>query len=162
MRERHVAMKKVLEEIYRGMRRRRDEAKLMRLCVKELRAKHPDVITYRHAAGDQMVQQHHYRLRKLEGETTGAGDLFILKRNALGECGLMVEFKVRNNTLSPAQRDVRERATRAGYRYAVVTSLSQFKDVLNTYNHPEMLLEIDESDNSCATKGYGVVIDLTI
>ena len=119
--------------------RRRMEATIQRACVKYLREQFPQVITYRHGAGDQLKGgKGVYRWRMLEGEVAGAGDLFILKPNAAGKHGLMVEFKTPGNGLEPKQREVRMAVLGEGYAHAVVHSLQEFVGALNNYFVPTL------------------------
>ena len=110
---------------------RREEAKLHRLCVKLLRERLPDVVTYRHDGGVQLASSWHYRLRKMEGSTKGAPDLFIAQPGRSGRCGLFVELKSLSGVLTHDQNARIAHLQEVGYRCGVVRNKEQFLTLLS-------------------------------
>ena len=112
------------------------EAQLQRACVRNLRASHPAVITYRGHEGQQLAgaqrwrQLAAYRLARLEGRTKGAPDLLIALRGRDGKGALAIEFKTRTGKVSAEQAAAMAHLENQNIRTAVVRSEEEFAAAL--------------------------------
>lgn len=71
-------------------------------------------------------------IRKALGLTAGAPDTFMfIPRN--GCHGLAIEFKTETGVQSETQKDFQMRLEEQGYKYVIVRSLEEFKEVITDY-----------------------------
>lgn len=75
------------------------------------------------------------RILKAEGMTAGVADMLLLHPSADGVwAGLAVEFKTSKGRQSAFQKKWQEALEACGcYRYAVVRTFEEFKELLNSY-----------------------------
>lgn len=71
-------------------------------------------------------------IRKNMGVTKGAADTALFMQRGLYGA-LFIEFKTEKGLQSPAQRDWQSKVEKQGYKYVVVRSLEQFKEVVEEY-----------------------------
>ena len=69
------------------------------------------------------------------GCSPGYPDLFIHRRGHDGEIGLAVELKVEDKRLTRAQKKWRDALVAEGCQFAVIHSVAEFKQTLDTYLH---------------------------
>lgn len=71
-------------------------------------------------------------IRKALGLTAGAPDTFMfISRN--GYHGLAIEFKTKTGVQSETQKDFQMRLEEQCYKYVIVRSLEEFKEVITDY-----------------------------
>jgi len=117
---------------------RKDEEQLQKRCVRILRDRHPEAISYRHDGGDHLVM-HAQRTHRtaLGGHYPGAPDLLIILRGADGSSVLAVEFKSEKGTVKPHQEEVHSRMRVAGVHVHIVRDEADFFNKLMDHTHGE-------------------------
>ena len=70
--------------------------------------------------------------KKHEGMTAGVADLLLLVPNATHH-GLAIEMKTKTGRQQPSQKEWQQAAEAQGYRYEVVRSFEEFKNLINEY-----------------------------
>lgn len=112
------------------------ESHIQQLCVRWARLQFPVcqklLFSVPNGAHLSAVQA---RILKGEGMTSGVADLLLLHPSADGRwCGLAIEMKTAKGRQSPPQKAWQKAIEDAGcYRYAVVRSFEQFRELINNY-----------------------------
>lgn len=70
--------------------------------------------------------------RKALGLTAGAPDTFLFM-SCRGYHGLAIEFKTETGVQSEAQKLFQARLEVMGYKYVIIRSLEEFKEIINWY-----------------------------
>ena len=112
------------------------ESHLQQVCVKWARLQFPVcrelLFSVPNGAHLSKIQAN---ILKGEGMKAGVADLLFLHPSADGRyCGLAIEFKWGKNRQSEAQKAWQKALESLGcYRYAVVYSFDEFKELINNY-----------------------------
>ena len=132
---------------------RHNESQLQQQCVAWFRAQYPQyAILLTHVANEGNGNHVTGAIHKAEGTVAGVPDLLLFmpaSYKATEEehdgkwfrfCGLGIEMKTATGKQSQLQKDYQRMFEAARYRYEIVRSLDEFREVINTHIrncHPE-------------------------
>jgi len=124
-----------------------EESKLQQQCVAWFRAQYPQyamLLTHpiNEGSGHSTTDRRRQGIHKAEGAVAGVPDLILFMpsvysdsegKNGLVCHGLGIEMKTKDGRLSQSQKNYQKMLEAAWYKYVVVRSLEDFRDIVNGY-----------------------------
>lgn len=124
-----------------------EESRLQKQCVAWFRAQYPEyAMLLTHPANEGNGNRVSGAIHKAEGTMKGVPDLLLFMSAGYRQpCpdqkieliityfGLGIEFKTQNGRQSQEQKDFQQMFEAAGYKYVIVRSFEEFRDLMNEY-----------------------------
>lgn len=109
------------------------ESEIQKACVTWFRLQHYSLRLNLFAVGNGGARSRtEAAIMNGEGVTAGVADLLLLVPNATHH-GLAIEMKTAKGRQQPSQKEWQQAAEAQGYRYEVVRSFDEFKNLINEY-----------------------------
>ena len=113
--------------------KRHIESEIQQACVKWFRLQYPKHKLNLFAVGNGGARSRtEAAIMNGEGVTAGVADLLLLVPNDTHH-GLAIEMKTMTGRQQPSQKEWQQAVEEKGYRYEIVRSFDQFKDLIEEY-----------------------------
>lgn len=118
-----------------------EESRLQQQCVAWFRAQYPQyamLLTHpiNEGSGHSAADRKRQGIHKAEGAVAGVPDLLLFMSavcDGITYFGLGIEMKTRKGSQSHEQKDFQKMFENAGYWYAIVRSLDEFRRIVNDW-----------------------------
>lgn len=125
-----------------------EESRLQKQCVAWFRAQYPEyaillVHPINEGSGHTRTDRMRQGIHKAEGAVAGVPDLLLFVPGCMSH-GLGIEFKTQNGRQSQEQKDFQQMFEAAGYRYVIVRSFEEFRDLTNEYIENAILIRKEQ------------------